>query len=51
MSSKYYFNKKISLKNTEIENLRGIFTWPNQDDRMNMTKIGENDRKVDNDER
>ena len=27
-----------------------LFTWPNQDDRMNMTKIGEHDQKIDNDE-
>ena len=24
---------------------------PNQDDRMNMTEIGEHDQKIDNDER
>ena len=29
---------------------RGLFTWPNQDDRMNMTEIGEHDWKIDNDE-
>ena len=28
----------------------GLFTWPIQDDRMNMTEIGEYDRKIDNDE-
>ena len=28
----------------------GLFTWPIQDDRTNMTEIGENDRKIDNDE-
>ena len=30
--------------------IRGLFTWPNQDDRMNMTEIGEHDWKIDNDE-
>ena len=29
----------------------GLFTWPNQYDQMNMTKIGEHDRKVVNDKR
>ena len=29
----------------------GLFTWPNQDDQMNMTKISEHDQKIDNDER
>ena len=29
----------------------GLFTWPNQDVRINMTEIREHDRKVDNDER
>ena len=28
---------------------RGLFTWPNQDDRMNMTENGEHDWKIDND--
>ena len=28
----------------------GLFTWPIQDDRMNMTEIGEYDWKIDNDE-
>ena len=28
----------------------GLFTWPNQDDWMNMTEIGEHDQKIDNDE-
>ena len=28
----------------------GLFTWPNQDDKMNMTKMGEHDQKIDNDE-
>ena len=26
--------------------LGGIFTWPIQDDQMNMTKIGEHDQKI-----
>ena len=26
---------------------RGLFTWLNQDDWMNMTEIGEHDRKID----
>ena len=26
----------------------GLFTWPNQDDRMNMTEIGEHDWKTTN---
>ena len=26
----------------------GLFTWPNQDDGMNMTEIGEHDRKTMN---
>ena len=26
----------------------GYPTWPNQDDRMNMTEIGEHDQKIDN---
>ena len=30
--------------------LQGLFTWPNQDDQMNTTEIGEHDRKIDNDE-
>ena len=29
---------------------RGLFTWPKKDDQMNMTEIGEHDRKIDNDE-
>ena len=29
----------------------GLFTWPNQDDQMNMTEISEHDWKIDNDER
>ena len=33
-----------------LEKKRGLFTWPNQDDRMNMTENGEHDRKIDNDE-
>ena len=28
----------------------GLFAWPNQDDRMNMTKIGEHDQEINNDE-
>ena len=28
----------------------GIFTWPNQDDWMNMTEISENDQKIHTDE-
>ena len=28
----------------------GLFTWPNQDDQMNMTEMGEQDQKSDNDE-
>ena len=24
----------------------GLFTWPNQDDWMNMTEIGEHDQKI-----
>ena len=32
-------------------NFRGLFTWPNKDDQMIMTEIGEHDRKVDNDKR
>ena len=48
-------NEKQDLSNTylsfEYDNLikRGLFTWPNQDDRMNMTQIGEYDQKIDND--
>ena len=33
------------------KNKGGLFTWPNQDDQMNMTEIGKHDRKIDNDER
>ena len=29
---------------------QGMFTWPNQDDQKNMTKIGENDQKIHTDE-
>ena len=42
-----------SLNNTYlnmVEKLLGLFNWPNQDDWMNMTEIGEHDRKVDIDE-
>ena len=28
----------------------GMLTWPNQDDLMNMTKIGEHAQKIDTDE-
>ena len=31
-------------------NEQQLFTWPNQDDWMNMTEIGEHDQKIDNDE-
>ena len=27
-----------------------LFTWPNQDDWMNMTEIGEHEWKIDNDQ-
>ena len=30
--------------------LGGLFTWPYQEDRMNVTEIGEHDQKIDNDE-
>ena len=33
-----------------LEKKRGLFTWPNQDDRMNMTENGEHDQKIDNNE-
>ena len=29
----------------------GLFTWPNQDDRMNMNEISEQDQKFHNNER
>ena len=29
---------------------RGILTWPNQDDQIKMTEIGEHDRKIHNNE-
>ena len=42
----------MTIKQIESEkinwNFEGFFTWPNQDDQMNMTKIGEH---VDKDER
>ena len=41
-------NQKIWFQSV---NGRGLFTWPNQDDQMNTTKIGEHDWKIDNDER
>ena len=28
----------------------GLFTWPNQGNLVKMTKIGEHDQKIDNDE-
>ena len=28
----------------------GLFTWPNQDNQMNMTENGEHDQKIDNTE-
>ena len=37
--------KKIKIN---LNSERGLFTWPNQDGQMNMTEIGENDRKIDN---
>ena len=33
-----------------IMEIGGLFTWPNQDDVMNMTKISEHDQKIDNHE-
>ena len=40
------------IKNIEfmifLKKLRGILTWPNEDDQMNLTQICEHDRKNDN---
>ena len=41
--------KKIYIRNNNWMIL-GFSTWPNQDDQMNMTEIGEHDRKIDKDE-
>ena len=45
-------NKKSGIKKLKNKLLFqdyswGKLTWPNQDDRMNMTKICEHDRKID----
>ena len=39
-----------TILNASMDPLPGLFTW-NQNDRMNMTEIGEHDRKIDNDAR
>ena len=39
-----------SLYSTFIQLKGGLFTWPNQDDQMNMTENSEHDQKIDNDE-
>ena len=44
-----FFGGKIKEQSFKERNWE-LFTWPNQDDRMNMTEIGEHDRKIDNDE-
>ena len=49
-SPKIIFNILRSEKEKIREDKRGLFTWPNQDDRMNMTKIVEHDWKIENDE-
>ena len=43
---KYFAN----FKSNSYPSRGGLFTWPNQDDQMNMTKISKHDRKIDNDE-
>ena len=40
---------KLSVNLFWMNLVLGLFTWPNQDDRM--TEIGKHDRKIDNDER
>ena len=47
-----WFIQKFENKSIKIlkKDNRGLFTQPNQDDPMNMTTIGENDQKIDNDE-
>ena len=42
--------EKISLHDAQKGSIWEFFTWPNQDDQMNMTKIGVHDRKIDNNE-
>ena len=37
----------INRENRGKKKSWGLFTWPNQDDQMNMTEIGEHDRKID----
>ena len=50
----FYFVLRIQsnfiLFSEKNQNWGGLFTWPKQDDWMNMTKIGEHDQKIDNDE-
>ena len=45
-----YSNRVEYLSFIKLYLCCGFFTGPNQDDRMNMTKIGEHAQKVDNDE-
>ena len=44
------FSLKPKIKKKLIGNQRGIFTWPIQDDRMNMTKKVELDQKIHTDD-
>ena len=48
----YWFISSItwSLYSTFIQLKGGLFTWPNQDNQMNMTENSEHDQKIDNDE-
>ena len=48
-----YYSVMMKARNDELfheSTSWGLFTWPKQDDQANMTKIGEHDRKIDNDE-
>ena len=40
----------VGTNENEASLLDAPFTWPNQDDQMNLTKIGEFDQKIHIDE-